>query len=104
MDACDLLKRQGFGPVVMHLTCVGASRHELEQNIDELYAHGFRNIMCLRGDPPKGETEFVPATDGLAHADELVALVKSLHPDICCGVAWVSGKTSRGRNAGTGCA
>jgi methylenetetrahydrofolate reductase (NADPH) len=43
--------------------------------------------MALRGDPPRGETEFTPAPDGLAHAADLVALIKSRHPDICCGVA-----------------
>jgi methylenetetrahydrofolate reductase (NADPH) len=87
LDACDLLQKMGFGPVVVHLTCVGASRAELRDGIAELYGHGFRNIMCLRGDPPQGETRFVPVEDGLLYASELVALVKQGHPDICCGVA-----------------
>jgi leucyl-tRNA synthetase len=43
--------------------------------------------MCLRGDPPKGQTSFTAPVDGLGSALELVRLVKSLHPDICCGVA-----------------
>ena len=87
LDACDLLKKMGFGPVVVHLTCVGSSRSELREVVDDLYGRGYRNIMCLRGDPPKGETAFTAHPDGLEHASDLVALVKSMHPDICCGVA-----------------
>lgn len=85
--AWDLLARKGFQPVVAHLTCIGASRADLLGQIDRIYAAGLRNIMALRGDPPRGETRFEPAPDGLAHAAELVALIKSRHPDICCGVA-----------------
>jgi methylenetetrahydrofolate reductase (NADPH) len=85
--AWELLARMGFTPVVAHLTCVGASRADLVAQIDRIHAAGIRNIMALRGDPPRGESEFTPAPDGLAHAADLVALIKSRHPDICCGVA-----------------
>jgi len=85
--AWDLLARLGFTPVVAHLTCVGASRADLEAQIHRIHASGIRNIMALRGDPPRGESTFTPAPDGLAHASDLVALIKALHPDICCGVA-----------------
>jgi methylenetetrahydrofolate reductase (NADPH) len=80
--------RQELGFTVMpHLTCVGHSRAELNQIADRHHAAGIRNIMALRGDPPKGAAEFVPAVDGLSHANELVALLKARHPDICLGVA-----------------
>lgn len=85
--AWELLARMGFTPVVAHLTCVGASRADLVAQVDRIHASGIRNIMALRGDPPRGETEFKPAPDGLAYASDLVALIKSRHPDICCGVA-----------------
>ena len=85
--AWELLARMGFTPVVAHLTCVGASRADLAAQIDRIHAAGIRNIMALRGDPPRGVTSFTPAPDGLAHAADLVALVKSRHPEICCGVA-----------------
>jgi methylenetetrahydrofolate reductase (NADPH) len=85
--AWELLARMGFTPVVAHLTCVGASRADLESQIHRIHASGIRNIMALRGDPPRGESTFTPAPDGLAHAADLVALIKSRHPDICCGVA-----------------
>jgi methylenetetrahydrofolate reductase (NADPH) len=87
LQVCDLLRDLGFSPVMPHLTCVGSSRADLHQVADEIYARGYRNIMTLRGDPPKGDTTFKPAPDGLSHASELVALLKDRHPDFCCGVA-----------------
>ncbi len=76
-----------LAPVIPHLTCVGSSRAELTSIIADIHASGRRNIMCLRGDPPKGQNAFTAPADGLGSALELVRLVKSLHPDICCGVA-----------------
>lgn len=88
LEACRLLRRFGFGPVVAHLTCIRSSRAELESIIHDYYDRGFRNIMCLRGDPPAdAPAEETSPPDELQHADDLVRLVKSLHPDMCCGVA-----------------
>jgi methylenetetrahydrofolate reductase (NADPH) len=66
---------------------VAHSRRELIEVMDEIQRRGYRNIMALRGDPPKGEIVYRPPKDSLAHASDLVALIKSRHPDICCGVA-----------------
>lgn len=87
LQVCEILRAEGFAPVMPHLTCVGSSRAELHELADDLYQRGFRNIMTLRGDPPKGDTAFRPAADGLAHASELVTLLKARHADFCCGVA-----------------
>jgi methylenetetrahydrofolate reductase (NADPH) len=77
-----------FGFTVMpHLTCVGHSRDQLGEIADLIHAGGFRNIMTLRGDPPKGATEFKVAVEGLRNANELVALLKARQPQFCLGVA-----------------
>jgi methylenetetrahydrofolate reductase (NADPH) len=79
--------KSDFGYTVMpHLTCVGHSRVELEEIADRIHKDGFRNIMALRGDPPKGSSEFKAAPDGLRYANELVELLKERHPDFCLGV------------------
>lgn len=81
------LLREEFGLTVMpHLTCVGHSRDELIAMADRIHAGGFRNVMTLRGDPPKGALEFSPAPDGLRYANELVALLKARHAELCLGV------------------
>jgi methylenetetrahydrofolate reductase (NADPH) len=81
------LLREEIGFTVMpHLTCVGHTREELHAVADQLHAGGYRNIMTLRGDPPKGQSEFVPYKDGLRYASDLVALLKARHTDFCLGV------------------
>ena len=80
--------RDEFGLTVMpHLTCVGHSKAELNDIASRHHAAGIRNIMALRGDPPKGVAEFKPAPDGLSYANELVSLLKAKHSDFCLGVA-----------------
>jgi methylenetetrahydrofolate reductase (NADPH) len=82
-----MLKDELGFTVMPHLTCVGHSRAELEALADRIHAGGFRNIMTLRGDPPKGDSTFKPAPDGLRYASELVTLLKQRHADFCLGVA-----------------
>ena len=77
----------GATSVMPHLTCVGVSREALGEIAHTIYNLGFRNVMALRGDPPQGQASFAPHQDGLAHASDLVALLKEQHPDFCCGVA-----------------
>lgn len=85
--ACDLLREDHEYNIMPHLTCVGANRDELAETINGLYDTGYRNIMALRGDPPKDSDSFVAAKDGFAYASDLVAFIKELHPDISIGVA-----------------
>lgn len=69
-----------------HLTCAGASREEVQQVLEELVGQRMENVLALRGDPPKGQSEFVPNPGGFAHANELVAFIKSRY-DLCVGGA-----------------
>lgn len=87
LSVCRLLKDAGLRPVMPHLTCVGATRSELLELIQGLSEQGFRNIMALRGDPPTGEHSFVPVQDGLAHASDLIQLIKEHHAEMACGAA-----------------
>ena len=58
-----------------HLTCVGASRGEVDDVARRYWDAGVRHIVALRGDPPPG-TEYVPHPDGYAYAADLVAGLK----------------------------
>jgi methylenetetrahydrofolate reductase (NADPH) len=82
----NLLKSEYGYTVMPHLTCVGHTRDELNEIADRIYADGFRNIMTLRGDPPKGATEFPVPEGGLRYGNELVTLLKERHADFCLGV------------------
>jgi len=87
LSICDTLKADGYSSVMPHLTCVGASRDQIGLAVDEIFEHGFRDVMALRGDPPRGETAFTPAADGFRYAAELVAFLRERQPELCLGVA-----------------
>jgi methylenetetrahydrofolate reductase (NADPH) len=55
-----------------HLTCVGASRGEILDIARAYWDAGVRHIVALRGDPPAGQTSYVPHPDGFAYAVDLV--------------------------------
>ncbi len=69
-----------------HLTCVGASQREIQQVLDELVSNQMENVLPLRGDPPKGQTQFVAPQDGFSHASELVRFIRGRY-DLCLGGA-----------------
>jgi methylenetetrahydrofolate reductase (NADPH) len=69
-----------------HLTCVGHSKQEIKNIMDELTTSGIENVVALRGDPPRGETRFVPHPDGFKHANELTAFIHASYPQ-CIAVA-----------------
>lgn len=60
-----------------HLTCVGQTPDEFGQILGELKEQNIRNLVALRGDPPKGETAFRPVAGGFRYAAELVAYIRS---------------------------
>ena len=70
-------KRSAGTEVMAHLTCVGQTKEEVHGVLGRLEAEGVENIIALRGDPPRGSTEFVPVEGGFQHATDLLQHVKS---------------------------
>ena len=63
-----------------HLSCVGATREELQEILDGMERAGIENVLALRGDPPRGETEWRPHPGGLRYSTELAALIAESYP------------------------
>jgi methylenetetrahydrofolate reductase (NADPH) len=64
---------------VAHLTCVGASRDDLQGVVAQYVDAGVGTVLAIRGDPPTGpNTPWIAHPGGLDHASELVELVRSL--------------------------
>ena len=67
-----ILKETDLVPAA-HLTCVGASRDEVDAVARDYWQAGVRHIVALRGDPPKGAPQFEAHPQGYANAAELIA-------------------------------
>ena len=69
-----LVKETNLTPAA-HLTCVGATREEVDEIARQYWDAGVKHIVALRGDPPKGET-YAPHPGGYDFAVDLVAGLK----------------------------
>lgn len=56
-----------------HLTCVNASRQEVDEVAHAYWQAGVRHIVALRGDPPQGMASYAPYPGGYHYASQLVA-------------------------------
>jgi methylenetetrahydrofolate reductase (NADPH) len=72
------LKANTDADVVAHLTCVGVPWDELRRTAEGFLAEGVRDLLALRGDPPRGVAEWAPHPDGLRSGSELVARLREL--------------------------
>ncbi len=62
-----------------HLTCVGATKDEVNEVIRDFAAAGVRHIVALRGDPPGGVgTKFAPHPGGYRNAADLVRGIRDI--------------------------
>lgn len=86
-DLVVKLQEQTGLTIVSHLTCVGSTKDEIREILKRYEKSGIHNIMALRGDPPKGQTEFQKTENGFAYAGELVSFIKKEIPQMGIGVA-----------------
>jgi methylenetetrahydrofolate reductase (NADPH) len=70
-----------------HLSCVGETVESLREIVDRIAGAGIENILALRGDPPRGQPDFVQPEGGLGSAAELAALISETHPELAIGGA-----------------
>jgi len=69
-----------------HLSCVGTTTDQLREIIDEIRDSGIDNVLALRGDPPRGETEWRPTPGGLEYSTQLIELLSGDY-DFAVGAA-----------------
>jgi methylenetetrahydrofolate reductase (NADPH) len=79
--------KNGLGIEAMaHLSCVGEPTERLVEILGQIEAAGVENVLALRGDPPRGETEWRPHPGGLHYSVELIRLIRERF-DFCVGAA-----------------
>jgi methylenetetrahydrofolate reductase (NADPH) len=69
-----------------HLSCVGEPRERLAEILDQIEGAGLENVLALRGDPPRGESEWQPHPGGLSYSVELIRLIRE-RSELCVGAA-----------------
>ncbi|MBB4100830.1 methylenetetrahydrofolate reductase [Sphingomonas kyeonggiensis] len=67
-------------PAAAHLTCVEATKEEIDQVAQEYWEAGVRHIVALRGDPPRAGEKYSTHPGGYENAADLVAGLRKLHP------------------------
>jgi methylenetetrahydrofolate reductase (NADPH) len=79
--------KQDLGIEAMaHLSCVGEPKERISEILGELAAVGIDNVLALRGDPPRGQSEWKPHPGGLHYSVELIELIRDQF-DFCVGAA-----------------
>ncbi len=87
LQILEIVKKRFGHRVASHLTCVGSTIDQLRDYLQAATAAGTDYIVALRGDPPKGQTEFEQTVGGLRYANELVELLRSEFPQLGIAVA-----------------
>jgi methylenetetrahydrofolate reductase (NADPH) len=75
VEVSTTIKRDHGIETMAHLSCVGEPQERIREILERLADGGIENILALRGDPPRGETEFQPPEGGLTSSSELAALI-----------------------------
>ncbi|MDO4409860.1 MAG: methylenetetrahydrofolate reductase [NAD(P)H] [Akkermansia sp.] len=85
-DVAIKIQQQTSIPTVAHLTCVGHTRKEIWDILDQYAQAGVKAVLALRGDPPHGTVNYNHSADEFQHAADLVAFIRKYndsgnHPD-----------------------
>ena len=72
----DRIQREHSLTAMMHLTCVGSTKKQLRDVIEQARGKGIKNILALRGDPPGGVGEWTAAEGGFTYSHELVRFLR----------------------------
>lgn len=85
----DYLQNQLGLTCVAHYTCVNASKDKIHNDLKFLEEIGIKNLMLLRGDPPKGQDKFIAVDNGFNYANELIEYTKQNFDFCIAGASYV---------------
>ena len=86
LEVVDRIQRDHGITGMAHLTCLGSTKDEVAQFLDEASSLNIRNILALRGDPPRGLPDVIPPDDGFEYSFQLIDFIQS-HGDFSIGTA-----------------
>ncbi len=86
VEVTTRIKRDYGIETMAHLSVVGETVEGLEAILGRLADAGIENVLALRGDPPRGEKDFVPPEGGLDGSAELAALIRDYERTAAFGI------------------
>ncbi|KAH8891299.1 methylenetetrahydrofolate reductase 2 [Thozetella sp. PMI_491] len=93
LELAEICQRELALTTCLHLTCTNMSRKLIDKALEDAKALGIRNILALRGDPPRSaeyrdSNDPEPEEDEFVWAIDLVRYIRKHHGDyFCIGVA-----------------
>jgi methylenetetrahydrofolate reductase (NADPH) len=87
VEITRVLKDELGFETMAHLSCVGETTEGLGATLDKIAAVGIENVFALRGDPPRGEGDFVQPEGGLGSAAELIRFISEGSWEVALGGA-----------------
>lgn len=64
-----------------HLTCVLNTKNDIATIVEDIKSRGIRNILALRGDPPRDQPDWRPTEDNFKYSSDLVTFIREQHGD-----------------------
>jgi len=90
LELVSLTQTEYAVDTVMHLTCTNMEKGMVNEALKAAKEQGIENILALRGDPPRGQEEWIPIDPGFKHSIDLVKFIRSspeFSSHFCIGVA-----------------
>ncbi|XP_006457951.1 hypothetical protein AGABI2DRAFT_216007 [Agaricus bisporus var. bisporus H97] len=88
LELATLTQDQCGLDTILHLTCTNAQLGSIDAILKDAKERGIQNILALRGDPPRGQEEWIPSDPRFTHAIDLVRHIRKSYGDnFCIGVA-----------------
>jgi len=81
---CDHARKVAGVNPMLHLTLTGMTVESLKGVLNTAKQRGVRNILALRGDPARGQSEWKSVPGGMTKAEDLVRLIRKEHGDYFC--------------------
>jgi methylenetetrahydrofolate reductase (NADPH) len=85
VEMTETIRRDHGVETMAHLSCVGETVEGLREILDRITSAGIENVLALRGDPPRGQADFVQPEGGLSSAAELAAMISERYPQVSIG-------------------
>ena len=76
LDLCSHIQKYMGVDVLMHITCTFMTREKILKSLNDAKQMGIKNLLALRGDPPRGVEDWVHNDNGFNYAIDLVKFIR----------------------------